>query len=449
MKSRKKVSAVLLSLIMAFNICGVSGYADNGITVTLNESEIEFDVQPRLIDGRTMVPIRAIFEAMGADVAWNEETQTAICTKDKTTVKMTLKSTIEYINGVAYEMDAFPVIIDDRTLAPARYVAEAFGYNVDWNEAAQTVIISDNNLSDEVAVKFVEGYEAAEFSKYNSPASENGLAGNKIYLQAKLDSVDVIKTDAGTDIIYGFFTDNNDHRWYSTLNVTLFDDTSNYSNLIEKPLVVCGIYQGYSEKYKVPAFDMYKLMNLDTGDTKTGFAKINESLNIQSEKSNTDKTEDKVTNYDFTSTTGIESYLYENYKTLNTDVGKYTFSYGVTDYGYFSEDFCIDIEADGADLGLLIEYDTVVRGDYTDSEIENGKNQLKSFIKTIASDLIDRMPNKKLTGSYHDSHYRYPNLKMNLIIEDYYTWANYDRGGKNTSASTFRWLPNLDGRNEY
>ncbi len=77
-----------------------------------------------------MVPIRAIFEAMGATVDWDDATQTAICTKDSTVVKMTLNSTTEYINDVPVTMDVTPVIISGRTLAPARYVAEAFGYNV-------------------------------------------------------------------------------------------------------------------------------------------------------------------------------------------------------------------------------------------------------------------------------------------------------------------------------
>ena len=89
-----------------------------------------------------MVPIRAIFEAMGANVDWDDITQTAISTKDSTTVKMTLNSTTEYINDTAYTMDVTPVIINGRTLAPARYVAEAFGYYVNWDEMTQSVLIS-------------------------------------------------------------------------------------------------------------------------------------------------------------------------------------------------------------------------------------------------------------------------------------------------------------------
>ncbi len=138
---KKFISLVLaVSLAISSMIC-VSA-ADEGIRVYLEGSKIDFDVPPQTINDRTMVPIRAIFEAMGANVDWDDITQTAISTKDSTTVKMTLNSTTEYINDTAYTMDVTPVIINGRTLAPARYVAEAFGYYVNWDEMTQSVLIS-------------------------------------------------------------------------------------------------------------------------------------------------------------------------------------------------------------------------------------------------------------------------------------------------------------------
>lgn len=138
---KKFISLVLaVSLAISSMIC-VSA-ADEGIRVYLEGSKIDFDVPPQTINDRTMVPIRAIFEAMGANVDWDDITQTAISTKDSTTVKMTLNSTTEYINDTAYTMDVTPVIINGRTLAPARYVAEAFGYYVNWDEMTQSFLIS-------------------------------------------------------------------------------------------------------------------------------------------------------------------------------------------------------------------------------------------------------------------------------------------------------------------
>lgn len=144
---KKIISMVLAATLTISSFVCVSA-ADEGIKVYLEGNKINFDVQPQTINDRTMVPIRAIFEAMGANVTWDDATQTAISTKDNTTVKMTLNSTTEYINNIAYEMDVTPVIIDGRTLAPARYVAEAFGYYVNWDSMTQSVLISKNTNFD-------------------------------------------------------------------------------------------------------------------------------------------------------------------------------------------------------------------------------------------------------------------------------------------------------------
>lgn len=137
----KKIIALLIVMTMCFSAICV--FAANGeIGVYLEGNKISFDVPPQTLNDRTMVPIRAIFEAMGATVTWEESTQTAICIKENTTVKMTVDSTVEYINDVPYTMDVSPVIIGGRTLAPARYVAEAFGYNVNWDNATNSVLIN-------------------------------------------------------------------------------------------------------------------------------------------------------------------------------------------------------------------------------------------------------------------------------------------------------------------
>lgn len=139
---KKKILIALMSLSMVFNTCAFTGYADDGITVTLNGDKIEFDVQPQLIDDRTMVPLRKIFEAMGAVVDWNNDTQTVTATKDDKVVTATINDKNLYINGVVKTLDVPPMIVDGRTLVPARFVAESFGANVDWVDSTQTVVIS-------------------------------------------------------------------------------------------------------------------------------------------------------------------------------------------------------------------------------------------------------------------------------------------------------------------
>lgn len=143
----KKVLSVLVITIMLFLTMTFPVSADNSeISVYLDAAKIEFDVKPQIINGRTMVPIRAIFEKMGAVVEWDGNTSSAICTKGDTIVKMTVNSMDMYINNQLTKMDISPVVIDGRTLAPARYVAEAFGADVQWSQNNNSVVICSKDV---------------------------------------------------------------------------------------------------------------------------------------------------------------------------------------------------------------------------------------------------------------------------------------------------------------
>lgn len=113
------------------------------IDVKVNGQSITFDQAPIIDNGRTLVPVRAIFEALGASVEWYSETGTVVSKKGKTTVKMTIGSSTMQKDGKDITLDVPAQLINDRTLAPVRAIAEAFGCNVDWNGNTQTVTIKD------------------------------------------------------------------------------------------------------------------------------------------------------------------------------------------------------------------------------------------------------------------------------------------------------------------
>lgn len=113
-----------------------------GITVTVNGSPIMFDQPPVLQNDRTLVPLRAIFEALGATVEWNNDTQTVTSTKDGKTIILTIGSNILYVNGTPITLDVPAQLLNGRTLVPVRAVAESFECNVDWNGSTQTVVIT-------------------------------------------------------------------------------------------------------------------------------------------------------------------------------------------------------------------------------------------------------------------------------------------------------------------
>ena len=141
----KRFFCLLLVIVMTMSM-NVLTFAEDNIKVALDGKYIGFDVPPQIINGRTMVPIRAIFENMGATVQWDANTSSAICTKGDTVVKMTVNSTNMYINNQLQTMDIAPVVINGRTLAPARYVAEAFGADVQWSQKNNTVVICSKDV---------------------------------------------------------------------------------------------------------------------------------------------------------------------------------------------------------------------------------------------------------------------------------------------------------------
>ena len=116
-------------------------YSSSGVSITLNETPINFDVAPKIENDRVLVPMRAIFEALGAKVAWEEETKTAVAQKDGMELRIQIDSNIMYKNEQPITLDVPSRLIGDRTLVPIRVVAENFGANVEWDEENEIVMI--------------------------------------------------------------------------------------------------------------------------------------------------------------------------------------------------------------------------------------------------------------------------------------------------------------------
>jgi hypothetical protein len=101
------------------------------------------DVAPYIKAGRTYVPVRYLGEALGADVAWDEVTKTVTLTKGDKSVVLEIGSTIAKVNGADVQMDVAPEIVNGRTMLPARWVAEGLGYAVGWNEVLKQVVVQE------------------------------------------------------------------------------------------------------------------------------------------------------------------------------------------------------------------------------------------------------------------------------------------------------------------
>ncbi|MBE7053642.1 MAG: hypothetical protein E7391_05135 [Ruminococcaceae bacterium] len=127
----------------------ISYITDNSVNTKINVmyngkrvSFHKYGQNPEIIDGRTLVPLRAIFEALGASVEWDENTQTVTANRDDTEISLQIGSNKMYVNGQEKLLDVPARIINSRTLVPVRAISEAFGCNVGWNENTQTVTIT-------------------------------------------------------------------------------------------------------------------------------------------------------------------------------------------------------------------------------------------------------------------------------------------------------------------
>ena len=118
------------------------------IAVQLNGQDLAFtDAAPQARDGRTFLPFRAVFEAMGAEVSYDAAANQVSATRDGTTVTMTLGATEASVTagGVTtpLTMDVAPYAADNRTYVPVRFAAQAFGCAVGWDQDDSTVILVD------------------------------------------------------------------------------------------------------------------------------------------------------------------------------------------------------------------------------------------------------------------------------------------------------------------
>lgn len=112
------------------------------ISVKVDGGKVYFDQLPQIVNDRTLVPLRAIFEALGAEVGWDGATRTVTATKGETTISLAIDSDQLYVNGEAKTIDVPATIINDRTMVPVRAISEALSCNVEWKSDTRTVEIT-------------------------------------------------------------------------------------------------------------------------------------------------------------------------------------------------------------------------------------------------------------------------------------------------------------------
>jgi hypothetical protein len=141
MKSFRSCLAAPVSglLALAFLLAPVAGSAQQSVTVIVNGQTMSFDQPPIVRAGRVFVPLRGVFERLGASVVYSNGQINA--TGAGRTVSLTIGSTQATVNGQPSSLDVAPFLVGDRTLVPLRFIAQSLGASVNWNDANSTVTI--------------------------------------------------------------------------------------------------------------------------------------------------------------------------------------------------------------------------------------------------------------------------------------------------------------------
>ena len=129
---------------LTFNMNDIQTALQHGETayVEVNGEILGFDTMPVIENDRTLVPLRFIFETLGAEVDWIADTNTALVNDEDTTIMFSIDNTTAVVNDVSKVMDVPARLINDKTLVPLRFLSEELGFDVEWNEETRTASIS-------------------------------------------------------------------------------------------------------------------------------------------------------------------------------------------------------------------------------------------------------------------------------------------------------------------
>lgn len=262
---------VLLILLVFFSFLIVEGNVSaQGKTTYLDGAQ--------LVEGRTMLPLRSIFETLGAEVEWISSTKTVIATKGSTKVVLKVNSKQAVINGQTKTLDVPAKLINGKTMVPVRFVSEALGAKVDWNAKKNEVTIATNDKV--VVIGVTEDFIVDK--SFLSLAKQGKIKGTRAQLGIGMTLHDIMNIygtpdeqlylDGGLGSVYDefiYFVDsyndlNENDRTLNTIEVWGTDAINMTMNQI-KSTIGKPAYEGWSE------YDNEYVIEYITGNYKVGF----------------------------------------------------------------------------------------------------------------------------------------------------------------------------------
>lgn len=256
----KKILALILGLMLC--ITGVPVFADDVVpaaagedvtvilqidnpVMTVNGTEYEVDpgrgTAPVIVGDRTLLPVRTIIESFGGSVAWDDETQTVILGYGSDIITLVIESSTAYLNETPVTLDVAPVLLNERTMLPIRFIAESFGFGVEWNEEQRRVTVTNAVAVEPTPVPVETPQEAKTLVVYFSNTGNTKTIAEYISEELGADLFEIIPAVPYTSADLDY----NDSSSRSTIEQNDSSSRPEIANTVENMEQYDTIYLGY------------------------------------------------------------------------------------------------------------------------------------------------------------------------------------------------------------
>jgi len=170
------VKRSLLAILIVLILIAIPTWSVGQETIVVIDGEgYNFDPTPVSVEGRQLVPMRPLFEALGANVHWEKETNTVICYIEDYEIELPVDGDTALVDGEAKPIDVPTQMINGATFVPLRFVGETLGYSVDWDNNTSTIQISKGDSTIEKDILYsINGIASWYGGKFHGRRTSSG-----------------------------------------------------------------------------------------------------------------------------------------------------------------------------------------------------------------------------------------------------------------------------------
>ena len=171
---KTQVTSRLLAGALFVSVALPSFAQTRAVSVQLNGQPLALSAMPLQLNGRTLLPLRDVFESLGASVNWNPVAQSISAQSGTTQIQLGINNPVAFVNGRNVSLDQPAILVGGRAFVPLRFVAEATGAQVDYNNQLQLVSIQKSNtFATRTQVAAYQNNNATDYSAPPAPIDYN------------------------------------------------------------------------------------------------------------------------------------------------------------------------------------------------------------------------------------------------------------------------------------